>query len=394
MFEHQLKPKHDPFASKRSSPASLPGSQQLSAPVQYPPDAIPRGDGPASREVASELTRHRAAVMSHWVEQPSPVAAHTEAVTNATGVKPEQTGLAAGYTHPASANHAEAASPNPDAWYRFTQPVFAMPSGRHDIFQPVSHFDTGHAALNMPLNALYSLSNLAAIPFNAISNLAALPEEAIRAVGGNQHDVAAFNFASMMVGVGEVNMATEAMQGMRAASELKTAGQAAQSSLVDSEMAAIRAATPDLAELSGKLKLATKKTPLSRVGHSAAGAQIGERWPEIVHQVGGPAQSSANPVLSTLQIAKGGWPTKVVPFSERARNYENLSLGVSGENAARSLAYERMLQRLGDTGSYNILNNSCASTAREILEAGGLKPAFWARSPELLKAWFKMQGGK
>jgi hypothetical protein len=348
-------------------PSPLPGWQPLPAALQHPLGAVSHGQGPAAERVQPEVAQHRANLMSHWVEHPTSAAAPVE-----------EKGL----------------SHNPDAWYRFTQPTFAMPSSPHDIFHPVRHFDTGHAALNLPLNALYSLSNLAAIPFNAVSNLAALPGEAIHALGGNENDVAAFNFASMMVGVGEVNMATEAIQGMRAASELKTAGQAAENFLVEHEMAAIRTATPNLAELQGSLKLATKRAPRFEVAHSAAGAQLEEQFPEIAHQVGSPANPSQSPILRALQIARGGWPTKVVRFTEKGSRYETLSLGVSSENAARSLAYERYLQRVGEKGSYDFLSNSCTSTARDILKAGGLQPAFWARSPELLKVWFKMQGGK
>lgn len=305
--------------------------------------------------------------MSHWVDEPTPAAGPVK-----------EKGL----------------SHDPDAWYRFTQPAFAMPNSPHDLFRPVRHFDTGHAALNLPLNALYSLSNLAAIPFNGVGNLAALPGEAIRAVGGTENDVTAFNFASMMVGVGEVNMATEAIQGMRAASELKTAGQAAENFLVEHEMATIRTATPDLAELQGSLKLATQRSSSFQIGHSAAGARLEGQLPEIAHQVGSPASRSQNPLFHALQVAKGGWPTKVVPFPRKVNNFETLSLGVSGENAARSLAYERVLLRQGEAGSYDFINNSCVSTARNIPKAGGLAPAFWARSPELLKLWFQMQGGK
>ena len=331
--------------------------------------------GPASDPATLQC---RMDLMAHWADESAP---HAAPVTG----KGQQA---------SSANHGATQSADQDAWWRFTHPAFAMPEGKHDVFQPVRHFDTGYAALNLPMNILQSLGNLAAIPVNALSEMAALPEDVIRAAGGSEQHVQAANFTLMMAGLGEVNMATEAIQGMRAASELNTLGKAAESSLVGEELAQLRLATPELESVQGSLHLASKPSPWYKIGHSAAGGQIGNFVPQMAHQVGGPANPSENPILRTLQIFKGGWDTNVVRFRDKANAYEKLSLPTSGENAAKAIAYHRVLERLSSIGEYDVMLNSCSSNARNILQAGGMEVPFWARSPELLKLWFKMKGAK
>ncbi len=108
-----------------------------------------------------------------------------------------------------------------DPWYRFTYPGFYVQPGSHDIFQPVARYDTGSVPLNILANTYLTVSNLCTIPFNAVTEVAALPDEAILALGGSQTDVEAWHFTSMMIGVGEINMLSEAAAASRLASEVR-----------------------------------------------------------------------------------------------------------------------------------------------------------------------------
>ena len=47
---------------------------------------------------------------------------------------------------------------------------------------------------------------------------------------------------------------------------------------------------------------------------------------------------------------------------------------------------------LGPSGPYDILTNSCTTNCVQVLRAAGLEPPFWARTPQLLQLWFKLQG--
>ena len=362
-FEHRPEqtPKHFPIPPMQPSPLQA-CNQGHEAPPSYLPSSF--SAGPANDPEALQC---RMDLMSHWADEPTSLASPSQ--------------------------QSPAQSADPDAWWRFTNPVFAMPDGKHDAFHPVRHFDTGYAALNLPANILNSLGNLAAIPFNALSEMAALPEEAIRAFGGSEQAVQGANFTLMMTGLGEVNMAAEAIQGMRAASELSTLGKAAEESLIGEELAKMRLATPELETAQGSLRLATKPSLWYEIGHSAAGGQIGNFAPQMAHQVGSPANPSNHPLMRMLQVFKGGFDTKVVQLFDKNRAFKTLSLPTSGENAAKAIAYHKVMQNLSSVGDYDVLLNSCSIHARDILQAGGMDVPFWARSPELLKLWFKMKGG-
>jgi RHS repeat-associated protein len=286
------------------------------------------------------------------------------------------------------------APPQEDPWWRFTYPGFYYQTGKHDIVQPVYRYDTGYAALNLPVNILNTLGNLISTVPNALTEAAAIPGDVIKALGGSDSDVEAFNFATMMVGVGEVNALTEFSQSMRAASELKAAATAARAELVETETANILSNMPKVANGSGELRLTTNLRTSLEFGHNAAGAKTAELI-ELYHQVGGPEALSESQLARAGQIIQGGWPTQVVEFASRnPEAYNLLRLEVPANDAASAMAYGRVMSQLEQTGSYSILTNSCTTMSREILQAGGLEPAWWARSPYLLQLWFRLQGGK
>ncbi|WP_226602994.1 SpvB/TcaC N-terminal domain-containing protein [Bacillus cereus] len=118
--------------------------------------------------------------------------------------------------------------PEEDSWWRFTYPGFYYQAGPHDIIQPISRYDTGNAALNLPVNLYFTLSNLLTIPINAATELAATPDELIKVAGGSEMDVEAWHVASMTVGLGEITALTElsAMSRMAEGTELAASGSA------------------------------------------------------------------------------------------------------------------------------------------------------------------------
>ncbi|GHO98832.1 hypothetical protein KSF_088800 [Reticulibacter mediterranei] len=148
--------------------------------------------------------------------------------------------------------------PSEDPWWRFTYPAFYYQTGQHDIFQPVGRYESGYVAWNIIANLSHSLNNLATIPFNALSEAAALPDEAIRALGGSETDVEAWHFASMMIGVGEVNALAEASAASRLTSEARFIEEAVPVITADSKIAASSAAiSPTIVDANVLVKAST-----------------------------------------------------------------------------------------------------------------------------------------
>jgi RHS repeat-associated protein len=102
-------------------------------------------------------------------------------------------------------NPEQTANQKPDSWFRFTEPGVAYKTSRYSVMPTVGYYDSGSAILNLPINLLHTAYNLMSIPVNATTELLSLPEQLIRATGGTDNDVAAFNFAMMMTGISELN---------------------------------------------------------------------------------------------------------------------------------------------------------------------------------------------
>jgi RHS repeat-associated protein len=286
-------------------------------------------------------------------------------------------------------------SPQYDPWYRFSYPGFYYETGKHDIFQPVGRYESGSIAWNIAANTYFTISNFATIPFNALSEAAALPDKAIRALGGSEMDVQSWHFVSLMIGVGEINALTEMSVASRTLSEVRIAANAARTELIANEAAVVLNEAGATSTAVGELSLATNlRTPLE-LGHNAAGGRVGAIT-QGFDQTGN-VTLSKHRLLRQLQILKGGFPTavKAFNFSKAAAGgkYTISTVATSGENAARAIAWGRILERHPQLlGCYSATTNNCTTIAREILQAGGLKPPFWARSPALLQMWFQTRG--
>jgi RHS repeat-associated protein len=107
-----------------------------------------------------------------------------------------------------SGGAASPSDPSANPWWRVTEVPFAWSFGDHDLFQPVSRYDTGNALLNVPANLLLGLSNVAAIPFNVTTNFVAdvggLAASGLRRLGASDTDIEAMAFAVSMLGPAEI----------------------------------------------------------------------------------------------------------------------------------------------------------------------------------------------
>ena len=268
---------------------------------------------------------------------------------------------------------------------------FYRPPTPGDLITPVAVNDTGNTALNLSVNAYLTLSNLVAAGINTVGNIGHVGEEGAKAAGFSDTEIQAFKD---LTGAGELNVALAAAQEANAIKALATTAKA---DLISSQAALVLSETSAGADAAGELKLATNLRTTFEFGHNASGGTVGTVT-EGFHQVGNAALSE-NALLHQLQVAKGGFPTAVQAFTfQRAATggqYSILSLPASAENAARAIGWGRLLasnpQLLGD---YSIFSNSCTTVSIEILQAGRLSPAIWARGPATLQLWFRLRGGQ
>jgi RHS repeat-associated protein len=322
------------------------------------------------------------------------------APANSVRVSPTATQAAAPQAAPAPAAPPQAAAPSVDPWYRFSYPAFYYQAGEHSVFQPIYRNETGNIALNIPANMWLTVSNLCTIPINTVSELAALPDRAILATGGSQQDVEAWHFASMMVGVGEINYLGAAARASQVQTELRVAATAARAEMIRTEAAVVLSEASALSGGAAELRLATNLRSTIELGHNAGGGRIGSVV-EGFHQVAAEGATFRNPTGTLAyqgEVLRGGFPTEVAAFDfQRASRggYNVLTVNASPESAARAIAWGRILEGNPQLlGPYSPFTNSCTTVTRELLQVGGMAPPFWARSPALLQFWFRMQGGQ
>lgn len=86
-------------------------------------------------------------------------------------------------------------------------------------------------------------------------------------------------------------------------------------------------------------------------------------------------------------LVKGGQGTILREQSKISRN-NLISTRTVDLDSAKAMLEKAEALMASDTGGYNILTNSCTSTVSDILKAGGTKPAWWAKTPSLIKKWF------
>jgi RHS repeat-associated protein len=275
--------------------------------------------------------------------------------------------------------------------YQSTGVAFYAPPMEGDVIPPLSTRDTGSTALNLATNWWFGVSNLVAAGINTVGNLGVVADKGAKAVGFSDTDIQAFKDLTM---TGELSMAVATMQ---EANALKNAAATARADLISSEASVVLNEINVGSGASSELNLATNlRTPL-QFGHNAAGGTVGG-VSQGFHQVGDVTLSS-NPFLRQLQIAKGGFPTAVDSFefgrAAAGGQYNFLRLNTSSGNAARAIGWGRILKRNPQLlGGYSVSSNSCTTVSLEILEAGGLKPPIWVRSPAALQFWFRLQGGQ
>lgn len=117
------------------------------------------------------------------------------------------------------------------------------------------------------------------------------------------------------------------------------------------------------------------------VGHNIIGIEMpneGTRWYDLV---------MTESVSGTKGLVKGGQSTILREQSRISKRYQVATREVDLDSAKAMLSKAKELQRSG-TGGYKILSNSCTSTVSDILEAGGTKPSWWAKTPSLIYKWF------
>ena len=67
-----------------------------------------------------------------------------------------------------------------------------------------------------------------------------------------------------------------------------------------------------------------------------------------------------------------------------------LRLALNNEQAEAAMGRALTMVENG-TGPYSLATNSCTTNCRLVLQAAGLQPAWWARSPTLLQYWSRTQ---
>jgi RHS repeat-associated protein len=153
--------------------------------------------------------------------------------------------------------------------------------------------------------------------------------------------------------------------------------------------------TPSVPEASApQLILVTNPKANLPLGHNMVGVQIpGAVKPTIYHQQVGGLSASNGAIRNFISTIRGGQQTTIVTNS--GKNLGNFKIGkiaLSEEQA--QTAYITAQKMTGRGEPYHILNNSCTTTCINVLNAAGLKPPWWARTPHLLDLWFRFKGKK
>ena len=175
------------------------------------------------------------------------------------------------FVHDAPINEVDSTGADGEPWWRFTEAGGQYQTGKNDIFQTNSGYDTGFAPANLVVNLFVTASNLCTIPFNAVTELAAIPEDIARAAGASEQDIEAMNFALMMTGVGEVAVLPRITRAATAATEAKNAATVFIEAK-DAAIAAVEAKKVATAAAEAK-KVATAAAEAKKVATAAAEAK-------------------------------------------------------------------------------------------------------------------------
>jgi hypothetical protein len=130
-----------------------------------------------------------------------------------------------------------------------------------------------------------------------------------------------------------------------------------------------------------KAKIHVAYGPNKPVGHNVIGIETpgeGTKWYDLV-MTESPGGKKG--------LLKGGQETLLREQSKISKRYKISTREVDLDNAKAMLSKAEELKASG-TGPYKLLSNSCTSTVADILEAGGTKPAWWAKTPSLIFKWF------
>lgn len=294
-----------------------------------------------------------------------------------------------------------------DPWYRFTYPGFAFPPSPHDVVKPIYRSDFGSIPLNFIANTYNTISNLGVGVLNGAAAIAALPDDLMRAAGVSSVDRDAVNFHLAWFGFGEASGITSVIKTMATASEYKALATAARAEiLADADakakelidtVEALQSFRNQQVGTQGELILSTNlRTPLD-FGHNAVSASV--KVGKSIVDAGGFHQTGGGIVpkngMERLTVMLKGYPTQIDPFLKMGTDkYTDLSLSVSGLDAARVIAYGKILGKAKEEvlAPYHVLDNTCTTISRDLLTVGGLNPPFWAQSPMALQYWFKSLG--
>ena len=111
---------------------------------------------------------------------------------------------------------ADSAVPASQPWWRSTGVPFAGRIGPYDVIETTSENDTGHAMLNVPVNALLGIESLARLGLNVGANVLGdalgLPHRVLHAAGASASEIEAFDWYLMMLGPGEIAAAVMAAE--------------------------------------------------------------------------------------------------------------------------------------------------------------------------------------
>ncbi|MBU1169226.1 MAG: hypothetical protein KKD44_06650, partial [Proteobacteria bacterium] len=121
--------------------------------------------------------------------------------------------------------------------------------------------------------------------------------------------------------------------------------------------------------------------PNKPVGHNVIGIELPKeqtQWYDLV--------MTENPG-GTTGLMKGGQGTTLRKQLNLSSKYKISTRSIDIDKAKSMLSKSEDLLN-SDTGPYKLLNNSCTSTVTDILNSGGVKPAWWAKTPSLLYKWF------
>jgi RHS repeat-associated protein len=116
-------------------------------------------------------------------------------------------------------------------WWRFTEAAVAydIRSFRHPVMEPVITYDTGYAALNLPVNVLvHGVRNSVSYVVNSVTDASQLPFDWLRDAGVSNTTVEGLEFATLMAGAYQVPALVErAALSFRAARTLGSTDDAA-----------------------------------------------------------------------------------------------------------------------------------------------------------------------